>query len=389
MTEASGSINPLLAPLTADQRQLVELLASTYREQRSWPPWQFIEASMDRVGIDAASVLATFPRLGDRNYAYGFSYGLTWSQGSLGLNPQPNDLVGLTVAGLHRAGTTGYVTLFLQVLSMTCQKLREFVPNPLQAVNLELTSEEVYAALSDDLASLLTPQELYTLLEREPPMWAGGRGMTGEGMWRWEITRPFRRYEEVVTLEDYVETVTALVEEHEQQIARTIPFAVRPGTRDLIEDLDESVAESDQHFMQPEIPLLGSGIDRELWEFVQPLVDEGRWEQVAREAAAFVETRTRAWTGSKQDVLPLMSKLLKPDSTQTTDSADRRQELNEGEGWHLLARGFFMAVRNHVIHNTVGVEEQLQYGLGALGTASLLVRRIRAVVESQEQNTIH
>jgi hypothetical protein len=45
-----------------------------------------------------------------------------------------------------------------------------------------------------------------------------------------------------------------------------------------------------------------------------------------------------------------------------------------------MARGFFQAVRNHVMHNSVGTEEELQYGLGALGTASLLVRRIREAV---------
>jgi hypothetical protein len=378
----TDSINPILAPLTADQVRIIELVASVYQNQRSWPPWQFIEQSMDKEGIDASSVLSTLPRLGSPNYAYGFSYGLTWMQGSPGSSPQPNDSVALTVAGLHRAGAMGYVKLFLQVLSLGCQKLRNFVPNPQQAVTLELTSAEVYAVLSDDLAKLLTPQEMYEFLEHEPAMWSGGRGMTAEGEWRWEITRPFKRYDNVTTIEEYIYCVTALVEEHAQQVARTVPF-VMPTKGPLLAGLDEYADESDQHYLQPEVPLLGSGIDYELWEFVQPLVDSGRWEQVAREAAAFVETRARDWTGSKQDVHVLMSQLLKSAMGELKEAEERRQELNEAEGWHLLARGFFMAVRNHVMHNTVGVEEQFQYGLGALGTASLLVRRIRSVIEAQ------
>lgn len=383
------SMNLLLAPLTTEQQQIIELLASTYREHRSWPPWQFIEGSMDSAGVDAASVLATFPRLGNPNYVYGFSYGLTWTQGSLGSSPQPNDPVALTVAGLHRAGATDYVALFLRVLSLACQKLRNFVPNPLQAVNLELTSAEVYADLSDDVAKLVTPQELYALLEHEPAMWSGGRGMTAEGEWRWEITRPIRRYEDVQTIDEYISAITSLIEEHTQQVSQMVPFVGLSGIDSSIDDLPGYVAEGSQHHLQPEVPLLGSGIDYELWEFVRPLVEANSWEQVAREAAAFVETRARDWTGSKQDILVLMSHLLNPKKSQTKEAEERRQELNEAEGWHFLARGFFMAVRNHVMHNTVGVEEQFQYGLGTLGTASLLVRRIRSVVESQAADADH
>ena len=36
------------------------------------------------------------------------------------------------------------------------------------------------------------------------------------------------------------------------------------------------------------------------------------------------------------------------------------------------------------MHNSVGTEEELQYGLGALGTASLLVRRIRMAIEERQ-----
>jgi uncharacterized protein (TIGR02391 family) len=337
---------------------------------------------MDNNGFtDAASILATFPRIGNKNYAYGFSYGLTWNQGNPGSTLQPNELIGLTVAGLHRAGALDYVKLFLRVLAMSCEKLRTFVPNPQQAVTLELTSTEVYEALSNDQKVLLAPQELYALLEHEPAMWSGGRGMTLEGDWRWEVTRPFRRYENVRTVDDYLEALTALIEVHTQRVAQAVPFSVPKPLESGIAGIDGYRAEADQIQLQPEIPLLGSGIDFELWEHVRPLVEAGRWEQVAREAAIFVETQARLWTGGQFDGLELMSQLLKPKKAHGDEENDRKREANEAEGWHLLALGFFKAVRNHVVHNTVGTEEQLQYGLGTLGTASLLIRRIRTIVE--------
>jgi hypothetical protein len=63
-------------------------------------------------------------------------------------------------------------------------------------------------------------------------------------------------------------------------------------------------------------------------------------------------------------------------------SGDKGQAASHGEaeGWHLMARGFSQAIRNHVMHNEIGVEREFQFGLGALGAASLLVGRIRDVL---------
>lgn len=384
MTESNSL---LLTPLTAGQQHIIELLASIYREQRSWPPWQFVEQTLDNEAIDDASgLLANFPRVGNEHLVYGLSYGLTWTQGTPGVNLQPNDPVGLTFAGLYRAGATEYVDVFLLVLSMACKKLRNFVPNPQQAVTLELTSAEVYEAMGDNQKALLAPQELYALLEHEPAMWSGGRGMTVEGEWRWEITRPIRRYEDVRTIDDYVREITALTKEYAQPVAETVPFVDSGDFDTPIRSVYGYGAEAAQLMhkqLQPEVPLLGTGIDGELWEYVRPLANECRWEQVAREAAAFVETRARDWTGSKKDALDLMSDILKPDKSGGPPTRDVAVESTANEGWHLFARGFFMAVRNPVMHNSVGVEEQFQYGLGALGAASLLIRRIRTVMEDR------
>jgi hypothetical protein len=213
-------------------------------------------------------------------------------------------------------------------------------------------------------------------------MWTGGRGISPDGTWRWEINRAVRRYNGVHTVDQYLDAVTSLTEESAQQAAQAFSYTAQTASSEEKESLDEKSGMGELPYLSPQIPLLGSGIDEELWEYVRPLAENGRWEQVAREAAAFVETRSRDWTSSRREILDLMSELLAPAKSQGAPDKEIATLRNEQEGWHLFARGFFMAVRNHVMHNTVGIEEQLQYGLGALGAASLLVRRIRVVVQA-------
>ena len=373
-------VNPLLAPLTADQRELLGLLERTYRENRVWPPWQFVEQSMDLIGLNAMGVMTSLPQLGRKHGIYGLTYGLTWSHGMVGgVVYQSGDPIGLTMLGFHQIGTSDIVEIFLRVLVMACRKLTTFQPDPTGVVTLELTSDEVFAELEGESQSpSVSPSELYDLLEHEPAMWTGGRGKSQDGTWRWEVGRSIRPYMDVRTIEQYLAVVTQAAEESAQQVAQMVPLP--PSSpypfAESVEYLQTGPT-FEQPMFTPQVPLLGSAVDSELWEYVRPLVDEGRWEQVARESAAFVETRARLWTGSKRDVLDLMSELLAPPKHKGSQDRETTALHNEQEGWHLMARGFFQAVRNHVMHNSVGTEEELQYGLGALGTASLLVRRIR------------
>ncbi|MGO8864454.1 MAG: TIGR02391 family protein [Acidimicrobiales bacterium] len=347
---------------------------------------------MDRKNLNALKIMESLPQVGRKHGIYGLTYGLTWSRGMVGgVSYQPDDPVGLTVLGHHQAGATDITEIFLGVLTMGCLKLTTFEPDPKRVVKLELTSDEVFAALGgdNDHPLALSPPELYELLEHEPAMWTGGRSQNQDGTWRWDISRSIRPYASVRTMEDYVEVISQAAEESSRQIADMVPLAIPAPYlgADPMEQFHPTFVEPSStpvetpHFA-PQVPLLGSAVDSELWEFVRPLVEAGRWEQVARESAAFVETRARDWTGSKRDILDLMSELLAPSKQSGPPDRDTTLLHNEQTGWHLLARGFFQAIRNHVMHNSVGTEEELQYGLGALGTASLLVRRIREAATS-------
>lgn len=335
---------------------------------------------MYQIGLDAMGVMASLPQLGKKHGIYGLTYGLTWSHGMVGgVVYQPGDPIGLTMIGFHQIGASDIVEIFLSVLIMACRKLTTFQPDPTGVVILELTSDEVFAELETEGRSpSVSPGELYDLLEHEPAMWTGGRGKSQDGPWRWEISRSIRPYMDVRTIGDYLAVVTLAAEESAQQVAQMVPLSL-PSPNPFAESVEYLQAGPmfEQPMFTPQVPLLGSAVDAELWEYVRPLVDEGRWEQVARESAAFVETRARLWTGSNRDALDLMSELLAPPKHKAPQDRETTALHNEQEGWHLMARGFFQAVRNHVMHNSVGTEEELQYGLGALGTASLLVRRIR------------
>ena len=376
----------LLDPVTDDQRKLLTLMEESHRENQVWPTWQYVEQSMDLEGLDALAVLTSLPQLGQKHGIYGLTYGLTWGRGTVGgVVYQPSDPVGLTVLGFHQLGVTSIVETFLAVLSFASSKLATFRPDPTRVVTLEMTSEEVFAELvGRGLEPIPNPKALYELLEHEPAMWTGGRSQNQDGSWRWEVSRSIRPYSNVRTIEDYLAVVTEAAEESVRQTAQLVPLA--SPTPYLSADPKEqlrAVAGVDAASFSPHVPLLGSAVDDELWEFVRPLVEAGRWEQVAREAAAFVETRAKEWTGSQNDVLDLMSDLLKPPAVRSGDR-DQTSRRNEDEGWHLMARGFFQAIRNHVMHNSVGTEEVLQYGMGALGTASLLVGRIRVAVAERK-----
>lgn len=391
--ETSGvDSNPLLAPLNTEQHEVIRLLEATFRQQRTWPPWQFVEEVMDRSGIDALAATKSMPQLGRKHGIYGLTYGLIWTHGMAGgATFQPGDLIGLTMAGLHRADASDLVRLFLRVLNLACRKLATFSPDPQKVVTTELTSSDVLSELTgpDGESVPLASPEIYELLQHEPAMWTGGRGINPDGEWRWELSRSIRPYCQARTMNEYVEAVARAAEESAVQIAQLVPLLVQPPYPTDDEGLGTGVGiptassvVGHEAFFAPRIPLLGSGIDADLWEYVRPLVEAGRWEQVAREAAAFVETRTRDWTGSRREILDLIHEVLAPqgEAHDKESAADR----SEKEGWYLLGRGFFLAIRNHVMHNSVGTEEELQYGLGALGTASLLMRRIRATLDAQD-----
>jgi hypothetical protein len=235
------SENRLLAVLDSSQQRAIDLLAATYRDRGHWPPWQFLEQSIEKEGSDPFGVIESLPHVGAQSGIYGLTYGLVWTQGSFGSLYQPRDPIGLTVVGWHRARAEDVVHLFLGVLQLAVRKIRDFTPDPDQVVEILLTHSEVEGALREHFGGALplSGPQLYELLNHEPAMWSGSHGLTAEGEWRWELSRWLKRYEYITTIEGYVDAITAFAEERSQAAGQLVPgLVLRPDTSELNYEYD-------------------------------------------------------------------------------------------------------------------------------------------------------
>lgn len=57
----SEQTNPLLEPLSVEQRSLLATIYRPFADTGEWPIWQYIDPTLDGVGLDAATVLSSLP----------------------------------------------------------------------------------------------------------------------------------------------------------------------------------------------------------------------------------------------------------------------------------------------------------------------------------------
>lgn len=119
--------------------------------------------------------------------------------------------------------------------------------------------------------------------------------------------------------------------------------------------------------------------DAGLWAHVKHSVDEERWTQVASDAAIYVEDKVRRWAGSpanrdggKRVGKDLFAMALAPGGPIALGS-----QASETEGWRNLAMGLASAVGNVDRHTIQERPDAMQYAIGVLGLASLLLTQIR------------
>lgn len=117
-----------------------------------------------------------------------------------------------------------------------------------------------------------------------------------------------------------------------------------------------------------------AGIDPELWAYVAADVDAEQWGKAATQTTLFTEDRIRRWTGQPAQLVG--EKLM---TAVFGDKGNYRLGLVEGEqqGWHRLAMGVSMALRNVVGHRIQDRPGNRRYTLGVLGTCSLLLTQLR------------
>ncbi len=205
--------NELFAPLTRDQQLAVNLTAEAFFQSgRRWPTFQFVEQHLEQAGLDAKAVLGSFPVAGTAvRYA---AFRSSPTAGSL-TDDQPVDL---TVLGLHHYKGP----LFLEAQALIKDALllvqvfvdarRNFMPPPTEVKQLQVTSDEVLAAVNQARRSpfqLPTPAVLAGLHKTEPPLYASMGGSSTETMVIWTIWRSLRDFDGVTDVDDYVRRIVA------------------------------------------------------------------------------------------------------------------------------------------------------------------------------------
>jgi hypothetical protein len=116
-------------------------------------------------------------------------------------------------------------------------------------------------------------------------------------------------------------------------------------------------------------------IDPALWEHVGNLVETGNWVQVASQTAIFVEDRIRTWAG--RPVGEVGERLMTEAFGVKSGKLVLGRTEGEHEGWHRIAMGLSMALRNVDTHHIQNRPDVRQYAIGVLGAGSLLLTQTR------------
>lgn len=116
------------------------------------------------------------------------------------------------------------------------------------------------------------------------------------------------------------------------------------------------------------------GVDPDLWDFLQADIEGEHWGRAATQAMLFVEDRIRRWSGQPDGLVGegLMTAVF-------GEHGNHRLGRTPGEqqGWHRLAMGMSMALRNVVAHRIQDRDDHRRYTLGVIGVGSLLLTQLR------------
>jgi len=117
-----------------------------------------------------------------------------------------------------------------------------------------------------------------------------------------------------------------------------------------------------------------SGIDSALWEHIASYSANGDWSAVALHSERYTEDRVRQWANLPMDMVgeTLMSKAFGEEGVLRLGALN-----SERQGWHRLAMGISMALRNVDAHRIQDRSDLKQYASGVLGACSLLVTQLR------------
>ncbi len=221
----------LLAPLTDDQKALVDCVAEAFadgEEQAKWPIFDYVEGMLEKDGRRAGEILASFPRAGRWNY------GAVWWEGQEGRSPRPEDEVGLTLLGMARSKSLkAFAEFVVDLIKVMAQKLESAPLSPRKPRTASITLNVVkdIARGQRIFQSACWPCWFATALAREP-FFAGL--VPSKADWTTiSVPREARAYAGIKGIDGYVEKLEELT------AVPRVPVALStPSPLDLVTALD-------------------------------------------------------------------------------------------------------------------------------------------------------
>ncbi|WP_346533801.1 hypothetical protein [Micromonospora sp. DPT] len=215
MSEASIPLtDPLLTAVSNEQLAMLRIVGDVLADIGEWPVYQYVEARMDELGLDADAVLRSMPSIsaGQLNY----------SLVRRGHSTTPDTLVKLTIAGFaHLPAHGGFVDMFLAVLSELSDRRAKAEYNPRQVIEVTLSGPELLGELGLQDAPLV--RLLPEVVGGEPSTWHGGGNVNG-GVWMPAPSTFVRRYRNVSTVGEYLHRLRTWIE----PAAQPAPVLVSP-----------------------------------------------------------------------------------------------------------------------------------------------------------------
>ena len=208
----------LREPVGPEQQALLQVIGEPFTATGNWPVWQYVDLTLeDEHGLDAGTVLASLPEAGDKSPT-SLGYGLIWRMDSY-RQPNPDDRVALTVAGLRFLPQAETVTgAFAAVVGYMASQQAQLVPSPEEVVTATVTSAQLAERLRE--AGYLAGDggrdegvlaRIRALLEHEPFLFAAAHQPGPSEPWTVKVPAVLRKYRDVTSIEEYIDTVTALV----------------------------------------------------------------------------------------------------------------------------------------------------------------------------------
>lgn len=178
-----------------EQRFLLDEVATVYLNEGQWPGWAWLEETAERQSLNAAEIVATFPRV--------FSVGYSYLSPIRPTMPAPTDRIAVTVWGLsyvERARTL--VDAFVNLLDALGTIRAGIKLDPFSDSRPIVTRAQV---MEGRLPSPVWEARLMPLLTKEPATWSCVPTPSWESWETLQLTPELRRFAGVSSFDDYME----------------------------------------------------------------------------------------------------------------------------------------------------------------------------------------